>query len=146
MRERTRGVVLGGDHVDRDVARGQVVLQPVEHPPAVDVRQLDVQRDGVDPGRALDERQRVGALVATSGLEPVLVGQVHQESREVTSFSTISRTRSSGPIASRSSWTSCDSRTGSAPAMHGVHVGHHGHDAGLRLRDSRLAHAARTAA
>ena len=32
---------------DRDVPRRQVVLEPLEHAPAVDVRQVDVERDGV---------------------------------------------------------------------------------------------------
>ena len=33
--------------VDRDVPRLRIVLQPVEHRPAVHARQLDVERDGV---------------------------------------------------------------------------------------------------
>ena len=37
--------VVGRDHADRDVPRRQVVLQPVEHAPAVDVGQVDVERD-----------------------------------------------------------------------------------------------------
>jgi hypothetical protein len=48
-RNPARGVFLGGDQVDGDVAGLQVVLQPVEHPPAVDDRQADVEGDGVDP-------------------------------------------------------------------------------------------------
>ena len=47
-REGAGRVFLRRDHVDRDVPRGEVVLQPLQDPPAVDDRQLDVQRDGVD--------------------------------------------------------------------------------------------------
>ena len=39
--------LVGRDDADRDVPRRQVVLQPVEHAPAVDVGQEDVERDGV---------------------------------------------------------------------------------------------------
>ena len=40
-------LLVGGDDLDGDVAGCQIVLEPVEHAPAVDVGQIDVERDGV---------------------------------------------------------------------------------------------------
>src|SRR5206468_3309565 len=40
-------LLLGGDEVNGDVAGGQVVLEAVQHAPAVDVGEVDVQGDGV---------------------------------------------------------------------------------------------------
>ncbi len=40
------------DDVHRDVARAGVVLQPIEHVPAVEARQIEIERD------------RVGAMLA----------------------------------------------------------------------------------
>ena len=39
--------LVGGDDADRNVPGGHVVLQPLQHAPAVDVGQEDVERDGV---------------------------------------------------------------------------------------------------
>ena len=64
------GVLLGRDDVDRDVPRREVVLQPVEHPPAVDVGQLDVERDRVGPGVARERERRRRPASSTSALKP----------------------------------------------------------------------------
>ena len=82
-REGARGVFFRRDDVDRNVPRAEVVLQALEHPPAVDDRQLDVQRDGVDASPGLDERQRVRSLRGDQRLESVLMREVEQETGEV---------------------------------------------------------------
>ena len=88
--------------MDRDVPRADVVLEAVEDHPAVHVGQADVQRDGVRlvlaaPGPG--PRRRRG----DQPLKPCSRGQVEQDAGEPGSFSTISSTRSPGPMVSRSS-------------------------------------------
>ena len=47
--QRALALVGGRDDVDRDVAGGRIVLEQVEHLPAVQLRQAQVQGDGVRP-------------------------------------------------------------------------------------------------
>ena len=72
---------VGRDHAHRDVARRDVVLQPLEHAPAVDVGQEDVERDR---GRLVlaRQRQRGGAERGDQALEALLARRVEQEARE----------------------------------------------------------------
>ena len=74
-------VLLGRDDADRDVPGGQVVLEPLEDPPAVDVGQVDVEGDRV--GHVLaGHRQRRGAERGDQPLEALLAGRVEQEPGE----------------------------------------------------------------
>ena len=134
------------DHAHRDVPGGQVVLEPLQHPPAVDVRQVDVERDGVRlvlAGQGQGGRPERG----DQPLEPLLAGGVEQEPGEPGSFSTISSTRSPGRMSSRSSPTSLTSWPASAPGPRSatgvpshvaVAAGRHGpaaRDGGRAVRD-----------
>ena len=60
---------------------GEVVLEPVEHAPAVDVGQADVERDGVGLVLA-GQRQRGGAERGDQPLEALLAGGLEQEPGE----------------------------------------------------------------
>jgi hypothetical protein len=57
------------------VTRAEVVLEALQHAPPVDDRQLDVQRNRVDP-LVGDEGDPLGALGRDQGLEAVLVREV----------------------------------------------------------------------
>ena len=74
-------VFIAGDHVHRYVARGRIVLQPVENRPAGHVGQGDVQRDGAGDELA-GECQRRAAAQRDQGLDAALVRQVHQDAGE----------------------------------------------------------------
>ena len=54
------GALLRRDDIHGDMARREIVLQAIEHAPAVDVRQADVERDRVRPPLA-GERDGCGA-------------------------------------------------------------------------------------
>ena len=57
------GLIDRGDDVHRNVPQRRIVLQPLEHAPAVDVRQRDVEQDGVRLVVA-GQRNRRGARAA----------------------------------------------------------------------------------
>ena len=63
--------LVGAHHAHRDVARRGILLEPLEHAPAVDVRQVDVQRDRVRVVLA-GQRQRRGPERGDQPLEPLL--------------------------------------------------------------------------
>jgi hypothetical protein len=72
---------MPGDDVHGDVARGGVVLQPVQHGPARRSRQVDVQRDGVGP--VLARQLEPGLAVQRDDpLEPLLARHVEQDAGE----------------------------------------------------------------
>ncbi len=73
--------LVGGDDADGDVARGEVVLEPVEHAPAVDVGQEDVQRQGVRLVLAR-QGQGGGAERGDQTLEALLAGRLQQDAGE----------------------------------------------------------------
>jgi hypothetical protein len=68
--------------VHGDVARGGVVLELVEHGPAVDPRQRDVERDRVRPV-LLGELERGLPVGGDEGLESLVARHAHQHAREV---------------------------------------------------------------
>ena len=70
--------VLGRDDADRDVPGGDVVLEPLDHAPAVDVGQADVEGDGVGLVLA-GHRQRGGAERRDQPLEALLARGLEQE-------------------------------------------------------------------
>ena len=70
------------DDVHRDVARARVALEPVEHLPAVDDGQLDVERDGVGL-ELVGERQAGVAAVGDDHLEAALARQAHEDAGEL---------------------------------------------------------------
>jgi len=39
-------ILIHRDDVDRNMARGQIHFQPVQHAPAIEVRQMDIERHG----------------------------------------------------------------------------------------------------
>src|SRR5687767_2565990 len=69
------------DHVYGDVTRGGIVLEAIEHVPAVETRQIEVERDGVGtmlPGH-------LQADVAANGrqyAELVFAAEIHQDARK----------------------------------------------------------------
>jgi hypothetical protein len=75
------GVVIGRDDVDRDVARGHVVLDAFEHPVAVDVQQRDVERDRRRP-ELLAQAQGRGAERGDHALEALRARFVEEGTRE----------------------------------------------------------------
>ncbi len=76
------GFLVGGDDLDRDVARHVVVLEAHEDAPAVDVGEVDVERDRI--GAALARQvERGGAARRDQGFEVVLVREVHEDADEV---------------------------------------------------------------
>ena len=84
------------DDVDGDVAGGRVVLEPVEHAPAVDVGQADVERDGAGldlAGQGEGSRRRAAA---TRALKPFSWARSSRKRANAMSSSTISSTRSPG--------------------------------------------------
>ena len=81
MLQRALRLVGDGDHVDGDVARRGVVLEAVEHAPAVHVGQADVEGDRVRLHLA-GEGEAVGTAGGDERLEPLVVGEVHQEAAE----------------------------------------------------------------
>ena len=84
----------------------EVVLQPLQHPPAVDVRQVDVERDGVGLVLAGQGQGRRRPSEVTSPLKPFSRAASSRKRAKPRSFSTISSTRSPGWMSSRSSPTS----------------------------------------
>ena len=72
---------VGRDDVDRDVAGGRIVLEQVEHLPAVELRQAQVQRDRVRP-EAPGQRQADVAARGDHALEAALAREVEQHSGE----------------------------------------------------------------
>ena len=73
--QRALRLVRHRDHVDRDVAGRGVVLQPLQHAPAVDVGQADVQGDGARLQLA-GQGQGGRAARGHQGLEALLVGEL----------------------------------------------------------------------
>ena len=70
------------DDLDRNMARGRVFLQVVEHRPAQHVRQENVQADG----RGLElarQRERRAAAAGDQALETSLARQAEQRARKV---------------------------------------------------------------
>ena len=59
------------DDLHRDVPRGRVELELVEHRPAEHVGQEDVERDGRRAGTAGRARAPIAPLVATMPLKPL---------------------------------------------------------------------------
>ena len=61
---------------------GQIVLQAIEDAPAIDIRQVDVERDGVRPD-LVGELQGGGAARGDQRLEAIFAGQLEQIAREM---------------------------------------------------------------
>ena len=70
------------DDVHRDVSRVRMVLEPIEHRPPVDPRQIDVERDRVGFVRVRDAETRV-ALERDESLESLIARHVEQDLGEV---------------------------------------------------------------
>ena len=68
--QRALARVVGRDHADRDVARRQVGLQPLEHAPALHVGQEDVERDHRRAGTRASSPARRRRCEVTSPLKP----------------------------------------------------------------------------
>ena len=79
--ERALARILGRHDADGDVARRQVVLEPIHHPPAVHVGQHDVERDGVGHVVAR-QRQGAGALRGHQALAALFAHRFEQQARE----------------------------------------------------------------
>ena len=77
--ERPAAGLVGRDHADRHVPRRQVVLQPLQHAPAVDVGQEDVERDRRRACTRGPRRSAAAPSDVTSPLKPLLAGRVEQE-------------------------------------------------------------------
>ena len=100
---------LGGNDADGNVPCRQVVLEAVQHTPAVHVGQVDVERDAV----GMKSRASVSAAApwdVTSPLKPLSRAVSSSNRAKARSFSTISTTRSPGRISSRSSSASLTRR------------------------------------
>ena len=69
------------DDVHRDVPRAGVVLQAIEHVPAVDARHVEVERDRI---RTMLPRHLQADVAAHGGedAELVLAAEIHQDARE----------------------------------------------------------------
>ena len=103
QRRRARRVLLGRDHVDGDVAGREVALEALEHAPAVDDGQPDVERDRVDGWTLAWASASASAPVATTALKPFSCARSTRNRAKFSSFSTISRTRSRRTRLARSS-------------------------------------------
>ena len=74
-------IVGDRDDVHRDVARAGIVLQAIEHVPAVEARQIEVERDRVGPMLARHLQADVAAH-RREHAEVVLAAEIHQDPRE----------------------------------------------------------------
>ena len=108
--ERALARLVGRDDAHRDVPRRDVVLQPLQHAPAVDVGQVDVERDRVGLVLA-GHGQRGGAQRGDQPLEALLARGVEQDAGEARGRSrrSAARGRRAGS-SSRSSPTSLTER------------------------------------
>ena len=95
-------VLVHRDDVDRDVAGGRVVLEPVEDGPAVHVGQAEVERDAVGWYSRASASAR-SPRWATIPLKPRSRARSSRICAKAGSSSTIRRTRSPGSMALRSS-------------------------------------------
>ena len=92
--ERAVLAVVGGDHAHRQVARAHVVLDAVEHAPAVHVRQVHVERHGRPACTGWPASARRAPIEVTRPLKPLARAASSRKPANARSFSTISRTRS----------------------------------------------------
>ena len=79
--ERLVAGFVGGNDRDGNVPRRRIVLQPMQDPPAVDIGQEQIERDG---GRLelVGKLQRRDALRCDDSLEALFARRVEQESRK----------------------------------------------------------------
>ena len=92
-----------GDDVHRDVPRLRMVLEPVEHRPAVHPRHVDVERDRVGLDTRAPAARPASPSSATSPLKPFSRAMSSRTFAKFASFSMMSTVRSPGSIVSRSS-------------------------------------------
>ena len=71
MREAVLAFFFHGDDLHRNVARGRVELELVEHRPAEHVGQEDIERDGRRGGTAGRATRPSAPLLATMPLKPL---------------------------------------------------------------------------
>ena len=67
------------DDLHRNVARGQIHFQPVQHAPAVQVRQMQVERDGIGLEFARQRQAQPNRAGATMPLKPLFVRHFQQD-------------------------------------------------------------------
>ncbi len=81
QRQATPPVLVSGNNVDRDVARGRIMLQTIENRPARHIRQADVERDraGLEFPR---QRKRRAAAQCHQRLQVMLVREIKQDAGE----------------------------------------------------------------
>ena len=70
--------IVGGDYAYRDVARGQVIFEAFQDAPAADIRQEDIQSDGMRIELA-GQRQRGCSQRGGQSFEAAFAGRVEQE-------------------------------------------------------------------
>ncbi len=81
-RQAVMPVLIQGQHLHRDVARGRILLQMVQHGPAQHVGQEHIQRDG--GGMVLArQRQRFGAAHRDQHLEALVAREIAENARVV---------------------------------------------------------------
>jgi hypothetical protein len=77
LRHRRLRIIIHANDVDRDVPRRQIDLQTVQHAPAVEVRQMEVKRDGVRLQFAC-QRQGRGAAWCDHRFHSFFMREVHE--------------------------------------------------------------------
>ena len=80
--QRALARVVGRDHADRDVARRQVGLQPLEDAPALHVGQEDVERDRAPGWYSRVSASAPAPLVLTRPLKPLRARRLQQHAGE----------------------------------------------------------------
>src|SRR5579872_4774690 len=73
--------IVSRNDADRNMARGNIVLESLHHPPALDIRQMDVEQDGI---RVIIVRhsQRRGTQRCHQSLEAFFMHGIQHEASE----------------------------------------------------------------
>ncbi len=109
MRQAVLTLLFQRDDLHRDVPRGRIELELIEHRPAQHVRQEDVQRDGSRDGTGAPATSPIAPLVATMPLKPRSRASPSRMRAKCGSSSMIRKTASSSSMSLRSS-SMCSSR------------------------------------